>query len=449
MSNPTTTTLGPQINYKTVENRADPSYRFLRLNMSNKTGSKIEIQPGSSDMIEFILPSGTVYNLSESYISYQVNVTAQTHYTFLHEDCLDIGQNVFFGPAGGSDLCNLSYINKFTKIVTKMKTPINEFLSRDNKSQLYPCNSLNTANIYPVTGIASSRGTTSYIEPQYLQVSADATAIAGNRFYKLSNIKDTIFSVNKDLYFGNTDMYLRLSTANGNAITWWDATAATPASANGALANDITISSIFLHLAVETNDLIKESVINKVMTVGLPLQIPYTQAFRNPSTTASANIQLNLTRQYGSKLKSIVHTVWNTSQTSGATVNDCHNFNGAKIQDYNTFLDNRQLQDSKVSCLIATVPIPDDWKENQKHCVGSCILNNKVYQLNWFHCDKFTEKNHLISLPDENVDDGLPMNTSRLYQFQSTTAGNALEHITFVTFSRPITIKQNGIEFNY
>lgn len=78
-----------------------------------------------------------------------------------------------------------------------------------------------------------------------------------------------------------------------------------------------------------------------------------------------------------------MHTVWNGTESANTAL-DCSNYNGSKIITYNTFLDNRQLQDAQVSTLTAVVPVPDDYRENQKYCDNSCILNRKVYALNWF-----------------------------------------------------------------
>ena len=142
-------------------------------------------------------------------------------------------------------------------------------------------------------------------------------------------------------------------------------TAASPATGATAVAGNITVQNIYLFLAVEQNQLIVDSIIHKVMSSGLRLNIPYTTAFRNSSAGTIANIQIPLTQQYGKKFKRMLHTVWNATESVN-TAMDCVNFAGSKIVSYNTYLDQRQLQDYPLSTASpsATALNVDDWREN-------------------------------------------------------------------------------------
>jgi hypothetical protein len=206
---------------------------------------------------------------------------------------------------------------------------------------------------------------------------------------------------------------------------------------------------VFLFLAVEQNQLIVDSVINKVLTQGLKLNMPYTTAFRNGSTGTVANIQIPLSQQYGRKLKRVLNTVWDPTESAN-TAMDCSNVAGSKITSYNTYLDQRQLQDYPLltAAPSATAINADDWRENHKYCENSVIQNRAVYQLSWFHCDQFYEPGiaEKLGVPEDNLDDGLPMDAPKLYALQATTAA-ACTHYTFATFVRSIQIDRTGVNY--
>lgn len=442
------TSIAPQINYKSVEPSANPKYRFLRVPLNNITGSQITVGATTSQLLEWKLPNA-VYNLAQSYIGYSVGIVSQgatPNYGNIHADCLEIATNAYFGTAGGLDLCNLNYVNRYTKVWRKARTPFSEYISNDASSQLAPCNELKGVNTIGGGGVPL----VNYLEPKYLDIK-DAGVLNVNRMFPLKGIIDTIFSIDKDLYFP-TDMYVRLTAGVGNQIAFHATANPATAPTTAALVGDVTIKNIYLYLAVEQNDLIVQSVMNKVLTSGLKLTIPYTTAFRNTVGSGAANVQISLTQQYGRKLKRMINTFWNITE-NGYTAMDCLN-SATKISTYNTFLDQRQLQDYPLSCATpVTTAIADtdlnsiagDWRENKVHCKDSAILNRDVYQLNWFHCDQFYQPD-AKGIDDSQNDDGLLMDAPKLYSFQGTAAA-AATHYAFATFVRQVMVDRNGVQF--
>ena len=441
--------IAPQINYKGESQSANPKYRFLRIPMNNLTGSSFTVAGTTSQLIEFKLPNA-VYNLAQSFLSYQISVPAQGAGVagWIHEDCLEVATNAYFGTAGGLDLCNLNYVNRYTKVARKMKTKFTDFVSNDISSQLYPCNSAIAGNF---VGVGAS--TVNFTEPRYLRASAGGTegrnlVLVSTRSFPLKGIVDTIFSMDKDLYIP-TDMYVRFTAGVGNQIAFGSTTNTDPTATPTAAAGNITVQNVFLFLAVEQNQLIVESVMNKVLTSGLKLNVSYTTAFRNSSTGTVANIQVPLSQQYGKRLKRMLHTVWNPTESANTSM-DCSNVNGSKVTAYNTFLDQRQLQDFQLLTAnsSATALNQDDWRENSKYCKDSAIQNRTVYQLNWFHCDQFYEPSaaQFSGIPEDNLDDGLTMDSPKLWAFQATTAADCV-HYDFATFVRSIQIDRTGVLF--
>lgn len=453
-----------QLNYKPVH-EANPKYRFLRLPLNNVTGSSVIITATSTQLLEFKMPN-SVYNLAQSFLGYNVSVAAPTAgFNWIQEDSFEICSNAYFGNASGLDICNLTYASRYIKQARKIKTKFQDFCSSDSLGACYPSNAGVTSNYYPVGGQKTAAnnvtdnpsGVVNYTEPSYLAVGAATTAYARNRLFPLHGIVDTVFAVDKDIYIP-TDMYVRFTAGGANQFAFTSTSASYPNAGAAATAVNVTLSNIYLYLAVETNQLIIDSVMSKVLSDGIKLNIPYTVAFRNAQANGTvANINLQLSSQYGKTLKQIMHTVWNGTESANTAL-DCANFNGTKIQRYNTFMNSRQLQDSNIVCydtvLTGATDIPlytniDDWRENRRFVTGSVILNRGVYAQNWFHLDRFYEDNKGTLIAEENRVDGFDMSKGpALWQLQATTASGAWNHYTFATFNRDVIIDKQGIRFD-
>ena len=403
-----------QIDYS-LRTEYSPVYKFLRVPLNLPTSSTINISD-SAIRLEFKLPSTRVYNLNKSMIGYNLNVPAQGvgSVIYSHEDVFTLGSEVFFGTAGGTDLCNLHYANNYTKISTKQNTKIDDFLSADNSSQLYPCNEISTSNA--IAGPTAQTGTVSFTEPNYLSQVPDNTELDKYVQFPLSNLTKTIFAYDKDLHFGN-EMYIRIQTCFVNKMVFQAASPNAPQSVPlpaGTpplpLISKATINNVYLYLAVEQNDIINASIMDKFARNEFKINMPYTVGFLNTSNSAIANINIQITKQYGKRLLQIVHSVFNANNT-GVNAYDCCNNNAVqKLLTYRTNLDSTYLQDYPLKCtpsgLVKGIMGNDDWYlSNQKFCKGTAILNRDVYSKNWFHMDRFYEENDDIS--SDNLDVGL------------------------------------------
>ncbi len=456
-----------------------PKYRYRRIALNNITGNSITVDANASQLLELKLPN-TVYNLSKSIVSWEEDYPAiAANYTFSHEDVFSLGgQNTYFGTGGGLDICNLNNASNYVKIRRPIDTPLKKLMSHDFLNGLYPSNkpktgadvavanlqatpyAAQTTNPYNVAASATSYDAiTSYTEHRKLHVSQDAAGaqaatlnVKMSRFrqFQLDNIRDTVFALDKDLYFGN-EMYIRF-TCPPNAKFGFQSTSASapglPANTPLNLSAALTVKNIYLYLAVEQQPDIISGIISKFNSGTLSLQIPYTVCFKNSTTggAGSANVQIQVNRQYGKKLKRVMHTVWNPTESAN-TAYDCDNWNGMKVNSYRTLLDSQPLQDFILSCAQpdingGTIFGHDDWRENKKYCEDSSILNGGVYQHSFFHIDQFYENNKDTTVPEENLDVGLPMMDgnvalTRLWQFEGTQTGN-LTHLTYMTFLRDL-----------
>jgi len=469
MSRVTPDVMPNQTDYK-ARDEYSPKYRFMKIPLNNLTGSTITITPTAGQLLEFKLPIG-VFNLARSYLLEDESAgSTANNFNWHWEDVLEVAQNVYFGTAGGLGICDLQYANNYSKIVRPAKTKFSKFLSHDVQSSLYPSCMLGGSagggvadNLFPVsyvplvTNIYAIPGGTNptfnalapYFEPQHLWAGGSAVASYRPRQIKLGDYIDTIFAVDKDLYFPQ-EMYVRLQTSPGSKMAFIS-TSDTDPTAGVALPANITLSNIYLYLAIEQNQIIANSVIDKVRSGGMKIQIPYTTAFRNPHASTGIAFQIQLSRQYGKRLKKMLWAVFNGANAETLnTAYDNTNWNASKITSYQTYLDNRPLQDFQLACAqpSATTNVAinsDDWRENARFLEGSVIYNMAQYQMNWHHHDYFYEPKDVQLVPDENIDEGLDMDSVHLWQVQASAPNaNAMVSYNWATFIRDLHIHPSG-----
>lgn len=442
-----------QIDYQ-IHTEHSPLYRFLRIQLNNIPSSQITAD-NTSQLLEWKLPSNGVYNLSRSYISYNLpipDVNAKANWT--HEDQFTLGQDISFGTAGDQKLCDLKFAPYFTKIARKIETKLDDYISNDSVDQLYPCNSLPATNFYPAWNVNNTLGTVAYLEPRYTNVPVIGNGVdAGlvNKFvnYPLSAFKKTILALDKDLYFGN-EMFLRINTNPLNRQCFTSNNATDPTGGTAADAPNTIISKIYLYLAVEQNDLIAESIRAKFNSGAFKINIPYTVGFsQSTSVVGPTNINVQITKQYGKRLLQVLYTVFNSNNIRDNAY-DCDNWNSIKLSDYRTALDSKYLQDYSMSCLnpVGTSLNSDDWYQaNKKYCKDTVILNKDVYKKNWFHMDRFYQEHDDVS--SENLDVGLELtNHTMNYIIEGTAVSAALIHYVFATFRRTVVFNKDGVFFD-
>jgi hypothetical protein len=178
----------------------------------------------------------------------------------------------------------------------------------------------------------------------------------------------------------------------------------------------------------------------------LTFPIPYVQGFKSTGGKGVTNVQLNLSNQYGTKLKRIIHTAFDASEKLNKAY-DHQNLDGDKILAFQTYMDSKPLQDDRMSCLqpTATARGMEDWRENQKVFKDSMISNSAIYYLNWLHCDTWSNPKSNVLVPRENIIEGLDMSIPRTWIFTADTPV-ALNHYSWATFIRHIISSPAGVD---
>jgi len=429
-----------------------PLYRERKIMLETYPSSQFSLD-NTQKWIQWMIPSGTVFNLSRSRYSYYITQAAgaASHYTLFHLSEFTLGTDIQFVDAAGNALCDLKTADNYTKIARKLETSLDEYLTFDEFDPLRKSEKLASAVLEPADG---SAGSVNYLEPLYFDATAAATKLEKYISCPLNAYKNTIFAYDKDLYFG-VPMYVRINVNALNRMMWDDTSDGETAPSAGVkevTANSATsgIKQCYLHLAVEQNPNIVKSIVDKYTNRGgLKINIPYTIAVSTSTPTeGSNNISIQVTKQSGPKLLQVLHTVWDTSRTIN-TAYDCDNSSAGKIESYRTSLTGNYLQDYTLSCAESANGLlnNDDWLiANQKFCKNSVIQDRKMYKKHWFHLDRFYLENQDISSDDMNIGFELP-NTIVNYVVETDTGADDLTHITYLTFRRTYVISPNGIVY--
>lgn len=470
-----------EIKYGTVPS-VSPKYKYLKVPLNNiPSGSTGILLGANTAQLEFML-TPNVYNLAESYIGYTATTgqASTSNYSFLHTGTETLAETITFSDAAGNNLLNLQSANKYVKVMRKAATKLQDYMTHTLLDPLAPSQKAITTNLNPIpsatngmtgftqyypgatSGAAYYGSYTNYTEERHMIISSGtgASSVITNNFkVPLNAFVHTILAEDKDLYFGQ-NMYLRMQTSSCDRMCW-QADANDGTGTNATHNTGITLSNIYLYLAIEQDTVIRASVMDKFNKgeFRIPIQVIY--PYRVAGSGASQNVIWALTKDMGRKLKWITHTVWDAQGVAADTLQNAYNsnnFNGLKISKYQTFLNGQPLQNEQLQCIQPTgtgLTAPsvglDDYFTNLKVIEGSVLQNAAQYQNNWFHRDNFCRVDVPDEISAENLDDGLDMGEFQQqlqWSLQASTTSAAYIHLTFACFLRHIAIHPvNGIQW--
>jgi len=450
------------INFKNV--RQHPGkYRYLKVPLNNQTGNQVTMDAVSSQLLEWKLPA-TVYNLSKSLLSYNIELSAPAaKANFAFADTLEIAQSITFGTAGGLNLVDLQYASNYISVARKVDVSEEDYLAGDVSGGLVKAD-LTANNIFPPSYTAEAgnlygltAGTqvvaASGLEPLYSRTAAPATKLEIQRTFPLSGITGTLFSMPQDFFGGGDNMYLRIYTAPSSKVGFIATAANNPVTGAAVLESQPVIKNLYLYLAIEKDPMIVESMMSKYNSGQLKYTIPFTYNWRNSTVGAGNNsIQVQLNSNYGKYLKRMLHTAFPASEVLNVAY-DHSNWSGSKILSYQTFVDSQPQQDAIVTCVQTSIANPnavlDDFRENRDVIRRSGAINSPAsFQNNWFHMDKFAEPSSDPQVSDSQVVDGLDVTKPVAWSINVNTANVNLTHYTFAQFLRSMSITSAGPMFD-
>lgn len=457
----------PQLNYrKAIYNH--PSYRYNKVLMQTGGNSITFSQAGGSEYI-FEIPVST-FNLSKSYFTMQVRLPTGPNpgYNWLYQNTCPFFRQIQLYTRGGQYICDLNEAANYLKIVVNAETKLEEFLTFPmneyaqnvalgaaqatpgliGAGSFFQRNNSTLANYQggdarPGMGVVGS--TMAYTEPKYVlrstvEAGGNESVMVVNFRIPLGLIKNTIFELDKDLYFGEV-ILLRLVTHAYTKIFYTGTNAANPDTGNNAAAAAPTSADVALYVAVEKDLNIVNQLMNQMQTSGIQLVIPYVwySKFNPGGATTSQNVSIRYNRGQGVRLRKIYHSVFHNTESSN-TAYDHNNVNGAKVVEYYTLLNNNRLQEFNVDCTHL-----DDYSLVKDKIEGSVLQEADIYQYNWFHLEDFTGIYEIDPEDKNNIIVGLPLETEQKWDFYSRTANAQYNHYTYAIVERNLSISPAGV----
>ena len=424
-----------------------PTYQYSKINQQSGLQT-ITVPTGGGVESIFELPP-KVFNLARSILTNVVvpGTGAANNLVFL--DCIPHIQQIQLYSRTGMYLCDLMYANNYTSAIMRHENLLGEVLNNDIPGDdvgfwegLFPCNEAVTANVFPPTGAASD---VNYIEPAYQCLTAgyaNAHPIIHYQF-QLRQYKNTILSLDKDLYFGGETLYLRVVWAPSAKLGYL----VTPATMTAAY----TITNLVLLLAVEQNKILENQLMEKVKSgEGFTTICPMVYYNKiNLGASSNQSIQVRYNRGHGATLKKIYVAPFANVENSN-TAYSRNNAAGAMVSIFNTTVNNTRTSQYDYYCANG-----DDWIAKKDKLKGSCILTSNEYYRNWTWIEDFTDnyslqdRKYILPQSVDNILDGLNLNEEVIYQFTNyNTVGNnpQLNYYVFACTQKNLVVNANGIQ---
>jgi len=391
-----------ELEYKKYEFK-HPSYRFLRTPPDVRNFS---IPVNGNVKSVFKLPLNTVFNLSESYLSFGMTIPGVANRPlWMYDDTYGMIQAISIYSEGGEHLCNLQYVNNYFKVVGKKETSLQDLLTRDQT-----LNILNPSNdsIDQITARRpdDSPSSVSYLEPAYLQNDDAGDNLLRQVRIPLSDFKNTIMEEGRDLYLPQQFTF-EITWAPVNKIAYHTDTEGDPNSDATSVTTPVEVKDLVLMVAEEQNEELKAKLIDRVKSGNFKIYVPYVTCKKMKQEGESQAISMDLSVASGQRLQKIIHTAMLHPENHNGSYM-CDNINGQLISKYQSFLDSDMLQNSPLDCTRQ-----EDYLYHKSMIRGSCLLNSNVYQYNWFHCDDFARLpppcDKSSTVPNDNLKAGIPL----------------------------------------
>ena len=367
----------------------------------------------------------------------------------------------------GVYLADISSAGNFIKMVNQYETPLSEL----QNSEVIRYNSgffnggVHKSNVLAASTPTESLGyrptesehkpETAYTEPQYLISSSDGStapttdtgAFPVLKFQmELSKIKHSCF-VDLDTYMGQTLLLRFVWNKSSDLLFVVDDASSDDdpvAAAPSAYAGDLTLSNLYLYLAVESDESVIQAVLNKYNSGGLSYPIDWVYSKKTYLGAATNhNLDIRISPSQGSHVKSIwlapfhategVNTKWDHSVVVKAKT-------GTKVTSlYSTINSVRTTQ------YDWNLVAGDSWLAQKDMFKGSCIQSSNQHLYNYCHIENFM--NLPLAEDTSKVVGGFPMHTEMIYALNTTTPGSdPVNWYAFIVMQRRLVASPAGLQ---
>ena len=443
-----------ELEYKPkVSNHSTILYRQV----SPQQGGTISlVSSAPSGLSEFII-SPSVWNPSKSKLNFTIYCDdANAKYNYINANLLTaISRVVLYDSATNAVWCDCSNFEKYASLMTPLGTHIDDFITKDTGGGAVATTTLKYSDdivkSFATTNNASQSDNSSvnlftnnpYLSRRqyYIGALGTGTGGAGSLYVRasipLSAFKFTALALDKQMY-SPSNLVLQVYWNKTDNFAFQTASASDPASGTSVVTS--SISEISLTLANEGNLAITSQVINKVMSEGLQLAIPYPTTTRQSITSSSAHsYNLQLTRGYGNRILFLATAPF----SAGTNVNQYNAHTPVNISTINTFINNVAL---KSQAGFDVVKGEDLSIANKKLINKSAIQTlSDYYNSDYVFIDSFVGERPLCEIDTTEID-GLDVGTqSSTWQIQTTlSSATAYNYITAIVGQKTLSISNQG-----
>lgn len=527
--------IAPQLDYSGSRKVVSSSgYRYTLLYPQNQDPV---LQNTSTTRCDFVIPA-EVLNLSRSYLTGVIslsnaNIVDGNCYK-MHNGFLALLQNIKLSVmGGGGDLVDIQNLPAFSKITMPACTAMVDFLTNPSpylddpttsaKSLLSPTQFFNPARCIGrvssttvVDGalaaitvntsssdqgrifqkgafyLAKDDGTTAVESTNPMTCvsqcigSINATIGTASVFYvsfqiPMSQIKESLFSIDKDLFFGK-NLMLSIDLAQGQNLGYkhtviadgkvdLSLNARDKASLTAVLGQDVyftggapgvtvgspTLSNFRLWLAKPDNEIAKAAIRQLVETSGIDLYIPFAQynRFTLASAAGANSVPIMLDASKGRSILRIWSTVCSSTETGyGVALNnnaDCIattyllGTQGYRYTYIQSKFNSVPEQDAKLD-----VASSEDWLVLRDKLEGSVIQNREMHLFNSFWLSDYSGVRSVDFDAVNQTMSGVPLGQSSVsYAVELTTAAAGVSNNlhSWSVFQRQLSIKNGSVSF--
>lgn len=442
---------------------AHGSYEYHKITPREGTNN-IPVGPNSTATNHIEIPP-LVHNENRSFLNFTLTPAiaagaGAAHYNNMFLDGIPCIQSIQLLTKSGLYLADITDANVYTNLIGRRETKLDEIT----------CTSANVASGvgYIENGLVKNNGlinavpslryaaaaavnaATNYFEPRYVSIGADGTATPVlNYRINLGTYKNSLFALDKDVYFGGEILVLKIIWAPGSRVKYHTSVATGVNTNVSEDTSGYTISNLELMLAVETNPELERDARDKAMSMeGFQIVVPYVYTIKNNfGVGTTQNITTRLDAGHGRKLLKIYYAPYNnTEQSNTAYDHNCLS-DGKIITFYTTINDRRTSQFNYDTSSY------EDWLVQKEKLKGSCIFSEDEYYYNWCWVEDFTNNYRMYdksALVDEsNIIDGLTLTNQQIkYSIYSTCASAAYNHFFFVITQKLLVVSPNGIQLS-
>lgn len=352
-----------------------PKYGLTKI-LQQSGGGNVAISANSSVESIFDIPA-QVFNLSKSFIDFTVTCPASGNPGQTLGAMLDIPpiRRLSLYTRGGLYLCDIQNFQHFWKMTSNLSTMTDQMNSAGSPAygstvavalQEGFVNFIQPANALPGTApqsMATYHGAkidsanppavdNATVQRRAYQTQAQfCTSAVQNEALNLScrlhlgRVPFSIFSVNRDLYTTEA-LQLRVEFEAYDNFLFGHTAAATLVGPVSVSTYNVapSLNNLAFYLAVEQNQGVRQSIMDKVNSSGLSMVIPYVNIYRQVlGTNTSSSVNYKINRGHGQRLLRVISAESLTSDTLTSRCN-FYNWLAPKTQSYYTTIDSIRQQ---------------------------------------------------------------------------------------------------------